>query len=111
MPWSGALIFNMSNTSARKDFDANPEIGAASLDFTMSPNPNPGIFTISMNVSSESVMELAIINLIGNTFYSKAFTASGNVSEIVNLPTLPTGIYLFRIKCNNEIITKKFVKE
>ncbi|KAJ1497504.1 hypothetical protein HMI54_013571 [Coelomomyces lativittatus] len=71
---------------------------------------NEEISSTASNVSGSNI-DLAIINLIGNTFYEKAFTASGEISEAISLPTLPTGIYLLRVKCNNEIITKKFIKE
>ena len=52
------------------------------------PNPVEGYFSISNN--EVSIDKLEIIDIAGNTY----FTAKNNISEIISLSDLHSGIYL-----------------
>lgn len=68
------------------------------------PNPSTGIFL----VSGISTTEIEILNVLGEKITQGAlFKKSGNM--IVDLSNYPDGIYFLRIKCKQNLMTKKII--
>lgn len=66
------------------------------------PNPNKGTFKIELDTVIENVV---IYNMYGQVITSKLIDSK---SAVIKLDNLNTGIYIAKIKTNNEIITKRF---
>lgn len=70
------------------------------------PNPNKGIFTVSLGHNVKSV-DYIITDMLGKTIHSGK--ENGSIVEI-NLPNVPTGMYLIKLVSENHSKSFKFVK-
>ena len=68
--------------------------------------PNPATSRITIQSPGEAISNITIINLLGQTVYSRKFTVSSTQTD-VDVSDLPHGIYF--IKANNEV--RKFLKQ
>lgn len=75
------------------------------------PNPNEGIFTISIKNQVNQLMELNIINLEGQIFATVSLPVSNTGIFIENFSSLVDGIYLLRLKKGNEFTYHKLIIE
>jgi hypothetical protein len=76
--------------------------------FEISPVPNRGVFTITLNNDLEQSWELSICNTLGMSVYSNRVTAAGGTLTIpVDLGKVPGGLYTV-ILSNGE---KKLVRK
>lgn len=74
------------------------------------PNPNKGVFNITLNNIIIDAVDIKILNNLGATVYSKSdisFTDGMNYS--INISKLPQGIYYLFVTNNNTLIHKKFI--
>ncbi|MBE0646744.1 MAG: S8 family serine peptidase [Bacteroidales bacterium] len=72
------------------------------------PNPASGEVTITLTGAGEESYLLQIIDLFGRTVNTQQLTVSGsNVKEIVNITSLPAGIYLVQLKGESEVYRVK----
>ncbi|MFL5751946.1 MAG: Ig-like domain-containing protein, partial [Bacteroidia bacterium] len=79
---------------------------AASFRMKVFPNPTTGMFTISFNMASteQEKVNVNMINMLGQQVYSKQFSGSGAIREIVELDqSLPTGIYTLQVMVGNKV--------
>ena len=92
--------------SKQQTTNETPEV----TTFRIYPNPNNGTFTIEVEKleSPKSKVELKIMNLLGQVIYQSIIN---NPSTIINLKDAPIGIYILHLQTENEIITRKIVKE
>ena len=74
-------------------------------DITIFPNPNNGVFTISINDSEEEKANIVIKNILGETIYS----IKANKINKVDLQNLPNGTYFLYIQSNNEPYSQKII--
>lgn len=73
-------------------------------NFGMFPNPTSGIITIT---NPELIQEVRITGLLGNDIYY-----GFNVHNIIDLSSIPSGIYFVTILAKSgQIVTKKILKE
>lgn len=71
-----------------------------STSMAISPNPNPGIFTISM--SEEGKYEASVFNSFGQMVYHASFTGNRQKIELGNVPS---GTYVLKVvssKCSSQ---------
>lgn len=89
------------------DKSAGVESVIADKETTLRLFPNPVVdeFTIE---SSENITAIMIYNLSGALIQPDAYSVEGN-KAIVNVGSLPTGIYLVKTQGNNEVV--KFIKK
>src|SRR5450432_2589209 len=77
------------------------------------PNPVVGstlILAVSTQQNSRSNVQVMAVD--GKVIVHQAVNlASGNNLLYVNISTVPPGIYLVQVQLNDEVVTKKFVKE
>ena len=81
----------------------------SSFYFHISPNPSEGDFNIQFNNSIHSTSgEINIYNMIGELKEKQIIDLDqGNVE--MNFPYLTDGFYLFSIKIDNQLFTKKII--
>jgi len=74
------------------------------------PNPFSITTTIQFNATKSQSVFLVIKNVLGKTVFSKTYTAKIGVNKITfNRDNLQSGIYIYAIRSENEIISKRFV--
>jgi hypothetical protein len=76
--------------------------------FSVYPNPNNGVFTISLSNMANATLE--IISIDGSVVYTENYAAAQNVKEI-NLSSIANGVYFVRVSNNETVITSKLVKQ
>jgi hypothetical protein len=84
-----------------------PNYELKSFDFEIFPNPASSDLEIFLPVEN-SVSEIKIYNLIGETEISLATTAQRTK---INVASLASGIYVIEVKEGDKISRKKFVRE
>jgi hypothetical protein len=83
-------------------------------DITLYPNPNSGVFTISVTNTELTISDFEVYNVLGEKIYSspqQRTLSPGNYQ--INMSNQPNGIYIYRaIDKNGKMIgTGRFVKE
>ena len=91
-----------------KSYDdiSEPEVIPEKNKFIIYPNPNHGIFYISLIDKNETVNSLKIISPTGNTIL---FDINIHENKEVNITDFPSGIYIIQIQTNNNYYTSKFI--
>ena len=83
----------------------SPEVSSHNTGLTIYPNPVNEQITIESNDNSQ-IDELEIFDLFGKSV--KSYSPEPGVSKInLNINDLNRGVYMLRIKTNNEFITQK----
>jgi hypothetical protein len=62
-------------------------------------------------LASNQKIKFTVVDLAGNVAISQQLKANSNSSYNLNIASLKQGNYLLKIETNDEVITKKFVKE
>jgi hypothetical protein len=76
------------------------------------PNPNIGMLNICMVGSFENSQKVEIFNLFGQSVFSEVYTESGTqFKKIVNVETLPIGMYIVQLTSGNRSFSKKLIIE
>ncbi|MBK0404491.1 fibronectin type III domain-containing protein [Adhaeribacter sp. BT258] len=77
------------------------------------PNPNKGIFTISMPAFNESVTEAKLFNAIGQQVWQQNLKADNkpHIQETIRLNKLAAGVYTLRLETGAGPVTRKIVIE
>jgi len=78
--------------------------------FKIYPNPSNGTFNIEMRGerSEASKASIKIMNLLGQTIYKSEIKSA---HQQIDLSAHPIGIYILHLQTENEIITRKIIKE
>jgi hypothetical protein len=116
--WDGYLIYNLpsslTDATARRAFGLegeDPELSRIT-DVIVAPNPNPGAFTLMVDMNAETDVTLLVMDVIGNVLFEKSHpSVSYRLEEKIDLPELPAGVYLVKVLAGNETVVKKFVKQ
>ncbi len=85
-----------------------PEITGTEADFTLTPNPNSGTFSINLLTEQHTEGTVTIINMLGEKVYET--TISTNDSHQVQLD-IPRGIYVITATVEDKRYSKRFVIE
>ncbi len=78
------------------------------LPFSIFPNPTDGSFQVSFNEGCFEAYTLKIITITG-VIYKELFIDT-QLSEKINVQSLPFGLYIIDITSKNDHITKKLIK-
>ncbi len=74
------------------------------------PNPNTGIFNISIEGNKNLDLEIEVINLLGQTLYTQnAFVNSNNQIIPIRVEHLAVGTYFIRLLNDGKYETKRFI--
>jgi hypothetical protein len=85
-----------------------------SSQFTIGTVVNPFNSSLSFDINSpvDTKVETELLNMFGTVVKRKAYMIRAGVNQL-NIPdtqTLPAGTYIFRVKNNDEILTRKVIK-
>ena len=88
---------------------------ASSVDATktlnIQPNPNNGTFTISAHsLSSLETTKLIIYNTTGQQIFTRELDPQQDIFEI-NMPEIPTGMYIVKLISGTNIYEQKLIIE
>ncbi len=111
------LLFIFLVTISSAVFSQQRESNSIAKDSTMAiknivASPNPFSVTTKIKFNTDAVFEIAfsVKDLIGNTVYLKKYTTKIGLNTIsFYRDKLDSGIYIYSIKTNNEIISKRIV--
>ena len=79
--------------------------------FNIQPNPNNGTFTISAHsLSPLETTKLLIYNTTGQQIFSSVLDPQLDIFEI-NLPEIPTGMYIVKLVSGTNIYEQKLIIE
>ena len=79
----------------------------AMADFSISPNPSNGIFTVSLEKANKYIIE--VTNLLGEVITSK--NIDGMMNETFDLSSFSAGVYVVKVSNNNVEKTQRIVIE
>jgi hypothetical protein len=77
-------------------------------DIIISPNPNTGLFKISI-FNEVNSGQIKIFDLNGRTLFEQSVNQQNEVE--IDMTNNASGIYIIQLSLGNEIITKKIIKE
>lgn len=88
---------------------STPEIALSkNSDIKISPNPTNGITNVSLSGVSQGLVEIDVVNLLGNVVYRMEQQVDMNSAEFeLNLTELNRGIYFIRVSDGIQTLTKK----
>ncbi|MDG1039726.1 MAG: T9SS type A sorting domain-containing protein [Polaribacter sp.] len=79
-------------------------------DLTTAPNPFSTTTNIHFTSKINQSVLLSIKNVLGKTVYSKKINAKTGLNKTVfKRATIQSGLYIYAIRSNNEIISKRLV--
>ncbi len=73
--------------------------------------PNPASHTIHIYFQSEEAVKIELISLTDQVIFSKQIENPSGTIEKVDVTSLPSGVYFFKLISNNKTIVKKIIKE
>jgi hypothetical protein len=101
----GAIVKSKSNISNNRPLSVkNMENG-----FSIFPNPTNGNFNISFANTNTGKTSIKVISALGQEVYNETFVQT-NEKHNVDLSKCENGIYLVQITTNNNLVTKRIVK-
>lgn len=79
-------------------------------NFTISPNPNNGIFTLNADFGKALPTKIEIFTVYGEQVYTKNLENVSFINQIIDLKSAPNGMYLIKLSAGNNSFSKKFIK-
>lgn len=78
---------------------------------TLYPNPAANFVTVDQNFETPTSTVLTLSNVLGEVVYTKSSGSASNLHEVINLSTLPEGLYFISLKTNSGTTVKRIIKE
>jgi hypothetical protein len=107
-------VTDANGCSATTSFEVQT-VGLSNLnfgkEFSLHPNPSPGLTTLNMLCTEPQTAELRIIDLQGKVQFQKTYTFNvGKNDLLLNLNNLADGVYFLQLENSNFKSSKRFVK-
>src|SRR6202008_554954 len=69
------------------------------------PNPNDGTFHLTGTLANNDVLEINVVNLLGQVIYKDNITPQNSrINTTISLPGgMPNGLYILRLQNENDI--------
>lgn len=80
-------------------------------NFVVFPNPNKGEFTIKLNSSLSSDVNVEVFDLRGRSIYKNSYKDVGDFNEKINLNNVQSGMYILSVNDDKRKSTKKIIVE
>ena len=68
----------------------------------VTPNPNNGQFTVHVSLNYKHRVSLIVYDVSGVARYNNAWASTDGITEVVNLGSVSSGVYLVRVVTNSE---------
>ncbi len=81
---------------------------APTNEFSVTPNPNNGNFTINLNEVLNNYT-LQVFDATGRLIFGKEFNQTQNMQQNVSLNNPQSGLYFVTIRSDNAVLTKKII--
>ena len=86
--------------------------GEVKTDISMYPNPSDGIVNITINPIKSKTIKITLSNSNGKIVLEKNLVPSeDNITNSVDISTLPKGMYIVRIASDNQEQFRKIIKK
>ncbi|MBN2681208.1 MAG: T9SS type A sorting domain-containing protein [Bacteroidales bacterium] len=107
----GPFSQSVSNLEDNGLGESVDEISANKNAIKVFPNPSNGISNISFKLFEKSDVSISILNLMGEVVFESIQTDvnPGKYTKLLSTKELDSGMYLVRIKLNNQIYTQQLV--
>jgi PKD repeat protein len=74
------------------------------------PNPTTGKLTLTLNTNGSRVVNLTVYNILGNVvFAEKDVPVYNKINHVIDLSSLPKGIYHLKVEGDGKTVVKKVV--
>jgi subtilisin-like proprotein convertase family protein len=80
-------------------------------NFEIYPNPNSGVFTIEMNTSFESEVDIIVYDIRGRRVYNMHYESSSNFKKEISMDSVQSGLYFIEVNNGSKKIVKKIIIE
>jgi hypothetical protein len=83
-------------------------------EVSVSPSPFKEEFALKMNLLNSSTYSFELYDLGGRVvkeIFKQKRLDSGNHIEVINASSMPSGIYIYKVKTNGQVYTGKIVKQ
>ncbi|MCL6296309.1 reprolysin-like metallopeptidase [Jejuia spongiicola] len=80
-------------------------------NFAVFPNPNKGEFTIKLNSSLSSNVNVEVYDLRGRKIYKNRYKNAGDFNEKINLNNVQSGMYILNVSDDKRKSTRKIIVE
>jgi hypothetical protein len=64
---------------------------------------------LDFSIKQPALVELSLINAIGQVVLSSQSQVSGQVHQSLNINEIPAGVYLVRVQAGNQVLTRRLV--
>lgn len=81
----------------------------SSTEFSVHPNPNNGLFTITVTSKEVVTYNVNVRNMLGQEVYTDVINVNGTVTEQMDLTRFDKGVYFISLENGAERILKKVV--
>ncbi|MEP6466778.1 MAG: T9SS type A sorting domain-containing protein [Parafilimonas sp.] len=111
-PLSGNNYYRLQTTSTNGALNYSNVIAVSANEDAVKISPNPAKNNLHIEgLSSFTKTKLTVVDFTGNITISQQLPANSATSYNLNIAALKPGNYLLKIEINNDVVTKKFVKE
>lgn len=105
-PLNSDNYYRLQTTSTNGVINYSNIIAVTNSDVKISPNPATNTLVIQGLPTNKT--KITVVDFTGN---EKLKVAANNTSYNLNIASLKAGNYLLKIEMNDEVVTKKFLKE
>ncbi|MCW3127085.1 MAG: hypothetical protein JWO03_2743 [Bacteroidetes bacterium] len=84
---------------------------APSVHYSIRPNPTNDKCTIAIDMNESLPVELSIYSLIGQKVWSKELGHIRSASEVVDMSSIASGVYIVKLKAGDNIYTTRLIRE
>lgn len=78
--------------------------------FSLRPNPTTGYAQLQLRFDRALDLRADLVNLLGQSVWEGNYSNTTEVSEMLDLNSLPNGLYLLRLSTEGQVLTQKLVK-
>jgi hypothetical protein len=107
---SGTIIENTNSISASCNLTVGIKNNTEEYVFKLFPNPTSDYFTIVAPTSETSILDIELINSLGQIIISKK-NVLPVTQHIFDIKNLPIGVYYLTIKSETKVFTQKLIKQ
>lgn len=107
-PWGNKRTF----TTATAKTSGLDMADGSDNDFVVVPNPSIGKYNLSSSLNSIKPISIAVYNCIGKKVYDTFVKPKDSeFNFIIDISSEPSGIYIIRINCGNQVDTQRIIKK